>query len=180
MEQTVGHPPLSQIDQSFGVLMDCHRRIEWFMLMIARVGREAPTPIDEEHRRALRVALEYFDGAVLLHLEDEEVSLFPRLRRSEWGSGNVDAKTILARLQRDHDLARSLHAHVDCLGREWLDDGQLSPGQREQFNGQVRALAQLYGQHFEVEDAQLYPLAHSVLSRQEVCDMADEIAARRS
>src|SRR5689334_7363940 len=120
MPITIGAKPESSFREPLGLLGDCHRRIERFLEQLLRVAESAPGgPLDDDNRAALETALRYFERAAPLHTEDEESSLFPRLRACP-DSRTREALRALEGLEEDHRAADADHAEVDRLGRAWL------------------------------------------------------------
>ena len=161
-----------------GLLSDCHRRIEMFMLSLEAVADAIGTPPNDETRRALETALTYFREAAPKHTADEEESLFPRLR----GSHSPELETAFSQLDAlevDHRWAEPLHAELDRLGREYLSHGQLSPADAQQFRSAVAQLASMYRRHIAVEDNVLFPAAAKVLADSDRRAIAEEMARRR-
>jgi Hemerythrin HHE cation binding domain len=68
-----------EYSEPLGLLSDCHRRIEMFLVSLSAIAKVAGPPLNDEGRRALENALRYFREAAPKHTADEEQSLFPRL-----------------------------------------------------------------------------------------------------
>lgn len=162
-----------------GLLSDCHRRIEMFLSSLVAVAGLMDGPPSEESRRALETALRYFRQAAHKHTEDEETSLFPRLRLNP----HPDIQSALSQLDRledEHRLAAPLHAEVDELGAQYLLMGSLSAAEVERFRNAVTALASLYKRHIDFEDSIIFPLASRLLTPADKAAVAEEMAQRRS
>src|SRR6476661_7544741 len=98
MPVTLGAKPEHGFNEPLGLLSDCHRRIENFLAMMIRVLERSDNgqePLASDERQALEAALKYFDVAAPRHTQDEEQSLFPRMRESN----NPEAHAALARMQ---------------------------------------------------------------------------------
>ena len=81
MPVQLGVRPDHSFNEPLGLLSDCHRRIEQFLDLLIKVNDEAgELELSPVHRDALQVALRYFSVAAPKHTQDEEASLFPRLR----------------------------------------------------------------------------------------------------
>lgn len=161
-----------------GLLSDCHRRIESFLGALLAVGEVISGPLNEETARALDSALRYFAEAAPKHTADEEVSLFPRLRKI----ADPALQSALARLEHleaDHRAATPLHDTVDRLGRRCLAMGKLSPAEVKEYRKAVASLAAIYKEHIRVEDDEVFPLAARVLPETEKAAIAGEMASRR-
>jgi hemerythrin-like domain-containing protein len=161
-----------------GLLTDCHRRIEMFLRSLQAVAAGGPR-LDDEHHRALDLALRYFRESAPKHTADEEESLFPRLR----SVGDEELKNALEKveaLERDHREADALHRQVDELGARWLGAEELSAADFAKFRDSVASLAEIYPQHIQVEDQVLFPAAERALSPEQKAEIAAEMAGRRS
>lgn len=168
-------------DQPLGLLSDCHRRIENFLEMLIRVldqSNQASAPLSDEQRRALEAALRYFAVAAPRHTQDEEQSLFPRMRASS-GASAAQAFERLDALEHDHREADAAHAAVDRLGRQWLEAGVLAPPDSKEVNHLLHKLHDLYARHIELEDKELFPLAARLLDEKRLQQVGSEMAERR-
>jgi hemerythrin-like domain-containing protein len=161
-----------------GLLSDCHRRIEMFMRTLEAVAALIDRPPAEDTVRSLESALRYFGGAAPKHTEDEEVSLFPRLR--QMGHQEMDsAFGELEHLEDEHRWSVPLHADVERLGVQYLSMGTLSAVEIENFRAAVTSLAAMYKRHIGIEDGLVFPLAARLLSGAEKSAIAEEMARRR-
>jgi hemerythrin-like domain-containing protein len=176
----IGQNPGHDFTEPLGLLSDCHRRIERFLSVLARVtaglgGGE----LTADHRHALTAALQYFREAAPKHTDDEEQSLFPRLRalaseEAQRALDEVDA------LEADHDRADRLHAEAEDLGVAWLRDGTLPAGAAARLLAITEELTALYTAHIQTEDTHLFPLARRVLTVEDQQAIGREMAQRRS
>jgi hemerythrin-like domain-containing protein len=159
-------------------MTDCHRRVEKFLLVLARAGELQGRLLSNEERDALETALRYFREAAPKHTEDEERSLFPRLRNLEFlGIGTVLA--LLDDLERDHSFAQSWHQELDELGRRWLAAGSLPAAEAVRFQDLARELVRLYQDHIHIEEQRVFPVAAERLPPGELRVIGEEMAARR-
>jgi hemerythrin-like domain-containing protein len=173
----IGAKPESNFTDPIGLLGDCHRRIERFLEVLVRVA-ERGGALDDERRTALDTALRYFREAAPKHTADEEESLFPRLRRIE----SPGLQAVLARvesLEEDHVLADRIHAEVDDLGQSWLREGSLPAQQVTRLQTILAELRELYRQHIQAEDHEVFPAAAAVLSASDRQTIGKEMASRR-
>jgi len=149
------------------MLERCHRRLEETLATLAAPSRQA---VDE--------ALAFIDRAVKRHEDDEEASLFPRLR----DVNSPEARQAMAKLdalESDHVRADAAHAEMDVLGLRWLQDGRLAPEKRQRMRELLNELRELYRGHIEIEDREVFPLAARVLSPDQVDQVGQEMAERR-
>jgi hemerythrin-like domain-containing protein len=179
MPVTIGAKPESNFNDPIGLLTDCHRRIERFLGVLARIADDARGgALSEEQRTSLETALRYFREAAPKHTADEEVTLFPRLRASE-DPGVVAVLDRVDSLEQDHRRADQDHAEIDRLGQEWLKAGRLSTEDSGRLTGLLRELAGLYRDHIALEEGDVFPAASKVLGDAERQAIGAEMAARR-
>jgi hemerythrin-like domain-containing protein len=177
----LGAAPQHGFDQPLGLLSDCHRRIEGFLGMMIRVlersegGRE---PLGGDEREALEAALRYFDVAAPRHTQDEEQSLFPRLRASSDPAAH-EALERMQSLETDHRHADAMHEEVKQLCRRWLDGEPVAASDFERIGFLLQALRDVYTHHIALEDSELFPLAARVLNQQQLLEVGQEMAQRR-
>lgn len=151
-------------------LMACHRRIEQRLAAMERAAA-ALDANRTEALAALAAALRFLDTSGALHTEDEEESVFPRLRaRMEPGE-----RTFLAGLEHDHAEAGMIHRRL----RELAAKAAERPEHDAELRGAVEQLAALYRRHIESEDATLTEYARALLTPQERLAIAEEMRGRR-
>lgn len=181
MPVSLGTRPQHGFDQPLGLLSDCHRRIEHFLGTMIRVlelsdgRRDGLTP---QEREASEAALRYFDVAAPRHTQDEEQSLFPRLRQSN----DPNARSALARieaLEADHRRADQMHAQSNGLCRRWLEGQPMQAADFERLVSLLRGLSDMYARHIALEDTELFPVAARALNRRQLLDIGQEMAQRR-
>ncbi len=179
MAVQIGQKPDHGFTEPIGLLSDCHRRIERFLGIIAKVATEANgAKLTQEQRLAFTGALQYFRDAAPKHTADEELSLFPRLRAA--GGPEVEAALAeVARLESDHVRADRLHHEVDALGGAWLRNGTLPLNCAARLRDLASRLTAIYAAHIEAEDTRVFPLAQRVLSADDRRQIGREMAARR-
>lgn len=162
-----------------GLLSDCHRRIEMFLRSLQRVAEGVDSPLTNDARTALETALRYFHDAAPKHTQDEEESLFPRLREIHLPEIESALSTLNA-LEGDHRRADALHAEVHALGVQCLDKGQLPRQDADRFRQAVNDLGSIYSQHIHIEDNVVFPAAKRALSTSQESAIAREMASRRA
>ncbi len=166
-------------DTPFALMSDCHRRIEGFLAVIRRALERCSTgPLDDEAGAALRAAQRYFREAAPRHTEDEEESLFPRLR-AVGGESLGGLLREAERLEREHDEAERLYAAIDERIDAWLLEGRLRKGEGEFILRDLDALDRLYARHIAFEDETLFPAAEGALDASQIREIGQEMAARR-
>jgi hemerythrin-like domain-containing protein len=179
MPIVIGAKPEGSFTNPIGLLSDCHRRIERFLDVLVTIAkRGGGQELNQEQRTALDTALRYFREAAPKHTDDEEQSLFPRLRELD----NPEIRSLLARvdsLEHDHARANTLHDEADRLGQAWLRDGKLSAEQAAHLTKALTDLSGLYRDHIAIEDHEIFPAAAAALSPTDRSAIGSEMAARR-
>lgn len=179
MPITIGNKPESSFADPLGLLSDCHRRIEHFLGLLITVAADARGgALSGEQREALVAAARYFREAAPLHEEDEERSLFPRLRATR----SKDVRTALAtlkELEEDHVVVDRGHSEVDPLVERWLDDGSLPATEVHRLVTVLDELRAIYERHIAIEDHDVFPLAGRTLDHDTIAAVGREMAVRR-
>jgi len=180
MRVQLGAKPEHDFTDPLGLLSDCHRRIEKFLAILLRVtdecgGRE----LGREHREAMEAALNYFQKALPRHTQDEEESLFPRLRAGEETRASAALEKVTA-LEADHAAADRAHQRVDELGRKWLTQGQLGASHLDELRVLLAGLQEMYAAHIRLEDTELFPAARATLDAMQIREIGREMAKRRA
>ena len=158
-----GRDPFEQLERS-------HRRLEERLedlTAIAREARNAAADVD-----AIRDVAGFFARAVRRHEEDEEGSLFPRLReRAELGP-------LLDRLATEHREHLALHAKLDGLVEKLHRRPDDAPAIAE-LGVVAEALVDAYRAHVSDEESTLFPAARVALDEAQLDAIAREMQERR-
>ncbi|HEY9402921.1 MAG TPA: hemerythrin domain-containing protein [Pyrinomonadaceae bacterium] len=178
---TIGQPHVPNFADPLGLMSHCHRKIESYLAGLAVAGEILLGGCAVETAGAFQVidaAREHFAARVPKHTEDEEFSLFPRLR--EYGGHEVEeALAAHAALETEHRVAEGVHAEFDELV-EWLPrDGSAGIKEITLFNELVTELADLYRPHIRVEDEIIFPAAARVIPPDALSIIGQEMRARR-
>jgi hemerythrin-like domain-containing protein len=153
-------PPIDRLDP-FAQLLRSHRRLE-----------EACAALEEAvARRDMETAMDvaaFFARQGRRHEEDEELSLFPRLRE------NRDLDAALARLEAEHAEHAELVARLEATlaGR---GEGDLWESLRT-IGG---ALVASYRAHIDREEREVFPQAQRILGAESRASMHAEMQSRR-
>ena len=175
----IGKKPESSFADPLGLLSDCHRRIEHFLGLLITVTADARGgALTGEQGDALVAAGRYFREAAPLHKEDEERSLFPRMRESRDRRVRTALATI-EELEEDHVVLDRGHIEVDALIERWMDDGSLPPSDVQRLVAVLQELLAIYQGHIAIEDHDVFPLAGKTLDRDAIAAVAREMAVRR-
>jgi len=137
------------LDRPLDHLMACHRRIEDRLATL------------EGASEALEGALRFLDTNGALHTEDEEESLFPRLRRRL----NPAELAFVEGLEAQHIRADALNVDIKRAA--------------ETLRARIGQFVALYREHIAVEDSTLQSLAKEKLSKEDLAGIAKEMKRRR-
>ncbi len=179
MPVQLGGQTQADFTEPIQLLMDCHRRIEHFLGILQKVvDRFSQGELNDEARRALAAALNYFAHAAPNHTADEEESLFPRLRQTH-EPALAPVVEQAAALERDHRHAETIHARIERIGRGWLSNGRLDAADLDRIREDLRLLSSLYAAHIAFEDERLFPAASTALDQASLAEIGGEMAQRR-
>jgi hemerythrin-like domain-containing protein len=178
---TIGQPRVPNFSDPLGLMSHCHRKIEGYLAGLATSGEILLGGRAVELAGAFQVidaAREHFAVRGPKHTEDEEVSLFPRMR--EYGGHEAgEALAALASLETEHRVAEGVHSEFDELVG-WLPrDGSAGVKEIYLFNELVAELADLYRPHIRVEDEIIFPAAARVIPSAALSIIGQEMLARR-
>lgn len=152
-------------------LMACHRRIEQRLDALERAAGAVETS-REEALAAFESAFRFLDSSGALHTEDEEDSVFPRLRaRMEAGE-----RIFLAELEHDHAEAGMIYRRLRTL----VDRAARGDTDGQAIRGAVEELAALYRKHIASEDTALTESVRRLLTPSDREAIAAEMRARRA
>jgi hemerythrin-like domain-containing protein len=171
-------PTQESSSQPLQLLTECHRRIEYFLEVLRLVVIPThETDVSPEQAWALTWALRYFREVAPRHTQDEEHSLFPRLRESAVPE-SMDALAAMDRLEADHLRMEALQRQMESAGRQWVRAGHATRLQRTQMYVWLDELQELYHRHIDVEDTQIMPLALKTLNVGQLRSIAQEMRIR--
>jgi hemerythrin-like domain-containing protein len=177
MAVQIGARPDSDFDNPIGMMRDCHRRIERFLDVLHQIAHKAHNrALNAEETQAVESALHYFREAGPRHNQDEEESLFPRLR----ALGATDVLEKIARLEDDHRVAATLHEETDRLFVQWIAVGLLSTAEFTRLLAATGELARIYSTHIALEEGIVFPRAAALFGKDALDAMRNEFRKRRS
>ncbi len=159
------------LDRPLDHLVACHRRIEERLSTLERVA-DYFTSKREEALAAAAVSFRFFDSNGTWHTEDEEVSLFPRMRANL----SADELAYLDHLEEQHDEAEALYARLKTLVKE------IAAGSTEaeaEYRETAQKLGALYRAHIASEDEALASMGRRVLDETTLRQISLEMKARR-
>jgi len=160
--------PSATIDTPIEHLMACHRRIEQRLDTLVN----AADHVDRDRSAAVAAiekSLKFLDTSGVLHTEDEECSLFPRLRARL----SPEEIEFVDSLERQHQEADSIYRELKELA------AVLSPDNAPRYRACAERLRALYQAHIRSEDEILTELARRSLGSDEIEQIAAEMRSRR-
>jgi hemerythrin-like domain-containing protein len=179
MPVTIGKKQEGDFKTPLVLLTACHRRIEHFFSVLIAVTKQAQGGMmNDDQRSALEASLRYFKEAAPRHTQDEEESLFPRLRKYQQKDVQENIATIV-HLTGDHQEMQTAHDDIERWIRQWLDHGTLSHETVAQLSETLERLDAMYKKHIAIEEQKVFPLAARVLDKTDIEDVGREMAARR-
>ena len=166
-------PVAPGLDEPLDILEACHGRIEHQLQTLAKLRDHLPQHgADRQAQQAARGVMRYFDTAGRNHHADEEENLFPLLRLR--ATGNAELETLLATLQREH---RQMETAWQLLRLQLADIADGDAMTLEQTA--VDSYSHLYRKHIRRENADILPLATSLLTAADVLQLSRAMTARR-
>jgi hemerythrin-like domain-containing protein len=177
----MGQPRIPNFADPLGLMSHCHRKIEGYLAglvasgEILRAGRASELP---GALQMIDAAREHFAVRAPKHTEDEEISLFPRMR--EYGGHEAgEALAALAALETEHRVAEGVHSEFADLVERLPRDGSAGLQEINLFNELASELADLYRPHIRVEDEIIFPTAARVIPPGVLSIIGHEMSARR-
>jgi iron-sulfur cluster repair protein YtfE (RIC family) len=161
-----------QTEDLVELLLACHQRIRTFSALAVTIASAADAP-EGEVTEACHRCERYFVEALPLHVEDEEVSLLPRLR------GLRPALDEALDLMHDEHLAhrpllQELLAALRAV-RGAPSDGEA----RGRLASAASALEPAFDRHLENEERVVFPAVRELLSPATHAEIVGELRARR-
>lgn len=178
---TINQPHIPDFTNPLGLLVHCHERIEAQLCSLewaAEILRARDTQSLPRGFLAVDVARTHFAIAGVKHTEDEEVSLFPRLRE-QGSSAGQEALAAMSELESQHRSAERLHAEFDELVGNLRRDGSAEEKELDRFGDMVAELTALYRPHILLENNLVFPVAARVLPVSAIQALGEEMRSRR-
>ena len=178
---TINQRHIPDFSDPLGLLVHCHERIEAQLSAlesaaeILRAGDRRSLP---RVFGAIDAACAHFAIPGVKHTEDEEVSLFPRLRE-HGGAGGADALAAMAELESQHRAAEKLHTEFDDFVSTLPRDGSADGRELDCFSSMVGELTTLYRPHILLENNFVFPTAGRILPASAIQGLGEEMRARR-
>jgi hemerythrin-like domain-containing protein len=167
--------PSATLDTPVEHLMACHRRIEQRLDTLAAAAGH----LQSERQGALEViakSIRFLDSNGALHTEDEEASLFPRLRPRI----SPEELAYVDSLEQQHGQAEAIYAELKQLVALASAQTPVSMELQEQYRDCAARLRTLYREHIRSEDEILTRMATRSLTAPELAEISSEMRKRRA
>ena len=153
-------------------LVACHDRILARLVTLEKIGPALETD-PRSALAALTNVLRFFDQAGRLHTEDEEASVFPRLRQRL----SPEDRAYLDSLEAQHREKEQVYGELKSVAVELARE--ITPARVAHYRDLSTRLCALYRPHIESENDVLVRLGREVLSQDERATIHEEMRARR-
>jgi hemerythrin-like domain-containing protein len=165
-----GLPPVS--DEPLEHLVACHDRILSRVATLERVASSFETQ-PEAAVAALESAVRFLDTSGRLHTDDEEESVFPRLRER----ASAEEREYLDSLEAQHDEKERVFAELKTLAHELRE--AITPERTAKYRLLAGRLCELYRAHIASENDVLMDLGRRKLGEDELAAILTEMRSRR-
>jgi hemerythrin-like domain-containing protein len=170
-----------RVDDPIEHLRDCHQKIERSLVIVQNAV--AALRLTEPVLRAEAAAALDYELALLrlledLHTQDEEQSLFPRLRAKVRGDSG-DLQELMLSLESQHRQEEAtFEALAACMRGFPGRPGERSEERLAQLESLVVQLAGLCGPHMILEDERLIANCRQYLTPTDIDEMRQEMRLR--
>ncbi|MDR3719592.1 MAG: hemerythrin domain-containing protein [Bryobacteraceae bacterium] len=162
------------LDRPLDHLVACHRRIEDKLCVLERASAHMEDRTGEA-LHACHSAFAFLDSSGVLHTEDEEKSVFPRIRLH----ATSEEQAYLDGLEAQHREVEACFTRLKSLTGQLERDPSAAPA-REAFAQGVAKLAGLYRAHIASENEVLTAIGRERLDEVALAEIAFEMRQRRS
>jgi len=170
----IGNKKNDQPTDLVGVLLECHDRIRRFIGVVGRLA-EAETEDSSEIAEAAGAVRRYFSEALPLHIQDEELTLTPRLTGRD-----MVLDTALRAMREQHEFHDSLVEDVVRVSTALAEQPTRIEELRDELETIAGRLARELTAHLHQEEAIIFPAIKTLLTSDEQDSMLAELRARRS
>jgi hemerythrin-like domain-containing protein len=161
-------------EDAVALLADCHERIRRFSAMALKLAvstNEDPAVLQDAAARVHR----YFTVALPLHVEDEELTVLPRLQPK----GSEAVVSALRKMHDEHERIEALLTELVPVWDELQRDPSRLPTHQEWLSWASRSFQCLMEEHLVREETVLFPAMRRQLSPEDLEAIRTEMQARR-
>ena len=177
----ITQPHIPDFTKPLDLLVHCHERIEGQLETLERAAEVLRAGDSRSLVRvfeAIDAACKHFAIAGVKHTEDEEISLFPRLRE-KGGSAGEEALAAMTELESQHRTAEEMHKQFDEFVLTLPRDGSADSRELDCFSEMTAEMSAFYRPHIFMENNLVFPIAGRVLAAGEIHALGEEMRARR-
>jgi iron-sulfur cluster repair protein YtfE (RIC family) len=171
---SAGKTEPATLDRPLDHLVACHRRIEDKLSVLERAAAHLQDRT-EEALHACHSVFAFLDSSGMLHSQDEEESVFPRIRLQATG----EEMAYLDSLELQHREAEGYIARLKNLTNQLERDPSVL-ATREALAQTATKLAALYRAHMASENEVLIRIGRARLDEVSLAEIAFEMRVRRS
>jgi iron-sulfur cluster repair protein YtfE (RIC family) len=165
------------VNDPLDFLVEIHDRIQEQLAILERQTRTLTEQGGGAAQQEIGKTLQRIETLGALHTEDEEQSLFPRLRSSSAADdfGLLELAQVLEMQHREKEAALAeLAAHLETLPAAPAPTAQ----QLDRLQGLVARLIDLYHAHIMIENQRLVPGSKECLQASDLNAMQQEMRTR--
>jgi len=163
------------------VLFHCHQKIAANLEALRRAGEDLRLSEGKDFTEifaTVDTVLSHFATAGVKHTQDEEESLFPRIRQYNHTVVS-EVFDVIGQLEAQHARAASIEDSlnkmiVNLAAAETLDENKI-----DLFGDLSESLYDLYRPHIQMENEFVFPAAAEILSKSELFEVGKEMYQRR-
>jgi hemerythrin-like domain-containing protein len=163
------------------VLFQCHSRIAANLEALRRASETLRNSDECEFTEVfatIDTVLTHFSTAGIKHTQDEEESLFPRMR--EYRDRVVsDVFEVIGQLEIQHKRAVSIENSLNKMLVNLAADEMPDKNKLDLFCDLSESLYDLYRPHIQMENEFVFPSAGKILTRNELLEVGKEMYQRR-
>ena len=171
---------VSRIEDPLQHILACHEQIERRLVTLQNaammVGFSEGAML-QDAAAALAYEVEVLEAIDKLHTEDEEESLFPRLRANLKDDTSV-LEPLMLSLELQHQNEQAAFAKLKNTVKAVASSGAQPTDQASSCENLVRELTNVCGPHMALENDSLLPLARKALKPEDLTVICSEMRKR--
>lgn len=166
---------VADFDHPLEMLSACHERIKAQCETLRRLAAHLPVHgCDAQAQQAASNVMCYFDSAGRHHREDEEQDLFPGMILAAAGERAERTALLVGKLEHEHREIEETWLRL----REALED--IAHGEERPLDPiEISRFCGMYHAHMAMEEADLFPLAETILDADALARLGRTMAKRR-
>lgn len=171
---------VSRIDDPLQHILACHEQIERRLVTLQNAAMMmgfSEGAMLQDAAAALAYEVEVLEAIDKLHTEDEELSMFPRLRANLKDDTAV-LDPLMQSLELQHQNEQAAFARLKGAVKAIAASGAQPSNETSSCEDLVRELAGVCGPHMALENDSLLPLARKALSPEDLKAICGEMRQR--